>query len=43
VVTGAESKRLAKGSSGRSDTEMSFLSSSAASLFADDCWLDLRP
>ena len=43
MVTGAESKRFAKGSSGRSETEMSFLSSSSGPLFAAASRLDLRP
>jgi hypothetical protein len=41
VVTGVESKRLAKGSSGRSETEMSNLSSSLS--LAAGSTFDRRP
>lgn len=43
VVTGVESRRLANGSSGRSDTEIIFLSSSSFSLMVGVSNLDLKP
>jgi hypothetical protein len=43
VVTACESKRFANGSSGRSETEMSCLSLSSASLSVDVFRFDRRP
>lgn len=43
VLTGVDSKRLAKGSSGRSETEMSFLSSSSPSALVVVSNRDRRP
>jgi hypothetical protein len=43
VVTGVDNRRLARGSYGRSDTEISFFSSSSSSLLVFVSSLDLRP
>lgn len=43
VVTGVDNRRLAKGSFGRSDTEISFFSSSSSSPLLFVFSLDLRP